>query len=117
MTRSPQIPDKELLGRLLPKNRPPAISLQKIAASVTPFLSFVCWILVTLVHLRLHTLSHKLGIPRLAPKPLVKFSLRLLSNNEVAARPQPLKSGIAWLARRYRLLLQNISVAASQLSH
>ena len=58
-----------------------------------------------------------LGYLGLAPKPLVKFSLRLLSNSEVAAPPQPLKPGIAWLARRYRLLLQIISVAASQLSH
>ena len=47
----------------------------------------------------------------------VKFLLRLLSNDEVAAPPQPLMSGIAWMARRYRLLLRNNSVAASQLSH
>ena len=106
----PTVTNKELLGRLLPK--PSASDLlnpEKFAASSVVFFSFVLQMLVTRTCFRPHVLSHKLGRPRLAPKPVVKIFAAAMSSTDAAMLPQPLMSGKRTACTVHRRLLQKLS--------
>ena len=59
---------------------------------------------------RPHVLSHTLGRPRLAPKPVVESPFAAaMSNTDVALLPQPLMSGKRVDVAIHRRLLQKLS--------
>ena len=99
-----------MLGLPLPK--PSASDLfdpEKFAASSVVFFSFVLQVLVTRTSFRPHVLSHTLGRPRLAPKPVVKVFAAAMSNKDVAMLPRPLMSGKRVDGAVHRRWLQKLS--------